>query len=202
MMDYRGVDGRIAVDIGSLEVPISGEAALALLFRKGFLAIPVDLIALARSCIGHAGYRRGARLGEAPGTFDCSSFVKWLYGKRGIWLPRRSIQQCQVGTKVRCEDIASGDLVFVSGHIDYYLHDPLCGIGHVGIASGEGTVIHAANKKAGVIETPLARFLGKDRFRDVRRYIPIGRNVVTLEVPEGREVETEDDVRWIIRQSL
>jgi len=200
-MEYRAVRNRIAVSINCLKLPISNEETLTILNQKGFKAVKVDIISLARECIGKSKYSRGVRSSEAPAVLDCSSFIKWLYGERGIWLPRRSIQQREVGQEVNLEEIIAGDVVFVSGRIDYYDHDLKDGVGHVGIASGEGTIIHAANKKSHVIETPIGKFIGK-KFRGVRRYIPKDIEVLTFETPLGREIETADDIRWIVLQSL
>jgi len=116
-------------------------------------------------------------------------------------LPRRSIQQRALGESVEYADILAEDLVFVSGFIDYYHNDPADGVGHVGIATGDGTVVHAANRKVGVVETPLSEFV-ECKFRGIRRYVPSGCSVLTLETPVSREVETSGDVRWIVMQSL
>lgn len=44
--------------------------------------------------------------------FDCSSFVKYAYGKHGIQLPRSSKQQAKAGTYVARKNLKKGDLVF------------------------------------------------------------------------------------------
>lgn len=201
-MEYRAVGNRCAVIFDSLHLPISCEETLMMLSRQGFTLVEVDIIALARQCIGTSKYRRGARLFEAPSVVDCSSFIKWLYGQRGIWLPRRSIQQRKFGEAVSLDELVAGDVVFTSGWIDYYYDDPADGVGHVGIATGEdGTVVHAANKKCGVTESSLDSFVDEKKFRSVRRYIPKEVEVFTLETPPSREVETADDIRWIVLQS-
>lgn len=201
-MEYRAVGNRCAVILNSLRLPISCEETLMILTQKGFKIVEVDIIASARQCIGTSRYRRGARLSEAPTVVDCSSFVKWLHAIRGIWLPRRSIQQRELGEAVNLDELARGDAVFVSGWINYYHDDSTNGVGHEGIATGDGTVIHAADKKANVVETPLDKFIGKTKFRGARRYIPKDVEVLTLETPVDREVEIADDIRWIVLQSL
>lgn len=200
-MEYRVAGNRCAVRLDNLELPISNKEALTILERKGFAVIDVDIIEISRQCIGMAQYRRGARPSEAPAIVDCSSLIKWLYGQRGIWLPRRSIQQRELGESVDSAELIAGDVVFVSGWIDYYLSDPSDGVGHVGIVTGDKTIIHAANSKAGVIENSIPNFID-NKFRGARRYIPKDKKVITLEVPIEREVETEDDIRWIILQSM
>lgn len=200
MTNYRAVGNRCAVDLESLKLGISNEEALGILKNKGFEVIELDLIKLARAMVG-SRYRRAARLAEAPETFDCSSFTKWLYGQCGIWLPRRSIQQSQCGEEIGLNDLRGGELVFVSGVIDYFEENPLEGIGHVGIATG-WSVVHAANSKDGVIESTVNEFIGKDKFRIARRIIPKKKGVITLLTPPEREVECSDDIRWIILQNL
>ena len=201
-MEYRAVGKRCTVVLESLHLPITREETLLILNHKGFVLIEVNIVELARQCLGTSQYRRGARLVEAPSVVDCSSFIKWLYAERGIWLPRRSIQQRGLGEIVGQSDVIAGDIIFISGYIDYYLENPEDGVGHVGIVTGERTVIHAANKKLGVIETFLEKFATETNFRGARRYIPTGVEVITLEVPPNREVEIADDIRWIVLQSL
>lgn len=201
-MAYRGVGNRCAVDLNSLRLPISREMALSILTSKNFRILTCDSITLARSCIGISRYRRGARLCEAPQVVDCSSFVKWIYGQRGVWLPRRSIQQRELGEAIGLDEVIAGDIVFVSGRTDYFFNDPADGVGHVGIVTGDNTVIHAANRKVGIIESSIQKFVDKDKFRGARRYIPKDKEVITLEVPIEREVEIADDIRWIVLQSL
>ena len=201
-MEYRAVGSRCAVILDSLHLPISREEALAILNHKGFVLVEVDIIALARQCIGTSQYRRGARPSEAPTVVDCSSFIKWLYAQRGIWLPRRSIQQRELGEVVNLDELVAGDAVFISGRIDYYHDDPANGVGHVGIATGYGTVVHAADRKVNVVESPLDKFVGETKFRGARRYISQNVEVLTFETPLNREVEVADDIKWIILQQL
>lgn len=203
-MKYRAVKNRCAVDFSSLRLPISNEEALNVLTRIGFSVVNVDIIAIARECVGESRFFRGAKPSDAPGIVDCSSFVKWLYGMWGIWLPRWSIQQCEFGRKVDLKNVFVGDLVFASGYFNFHYDDPLDGIGHVGIATGDGTVICAANWKGkyGIVECSFDEFVEGRHFRGVRRYIPKRRNVLTLDTPPEREIETSDDIRWIVLQSL
>ena len=200
-IDYRAVGNRCAVHIPSLGLPFGTRRALNLLIQDGFKVLNIDMISLARDCMKESTYRRGARPSQAPKTVDCSSLMKWLYAQRGIWLPRRSIQQRELGTSVATRtEIMAGDLVFVSGFIDWYYTDPSDGVGHVGIATGYGTVIHAADRNSGVIESAYNTFVGESRLRGIRRYIPLNTNVLTLECPSHRSVEISDDIRWIILQ--
>ncbi|MFZ2205450.1 MAG: NlpC/P60 family protein [Minisyncoccia bacterium] len=201
-MEYIATRNRCAVILNSLNLPISNEETLKILKIKGFEKKEVDLIELARQCIGKSQYRRGVKISEAPAVLDCSSFMKYLYSQRGIWLPRRSIQQRELGEIIKLEEVLFGDLIFISGCIDYYIDNPLDGVGHVGIVADKNTVIHAANRKNGVIESSITDFVGKEKFRGARRYVPNGIEVITLTVPSNRDVEFSDDLRWIVLQSL
>lgn len=200
---FRAADCRCAVDLSELRLPISDREALTLLASIGIHVVEVDLVQIARSRIGVSRYRRGSRLADAPDVFDCSSFIKWLYARRGVWLPRRTIQQIELGMSIALSDVIAGDAIFTTGSVNYYHDDPAHGVGHVGIATGEGTVVHAANKRVGVIETDISKFTGTDtKLRGVRRYILDSARVVTLEIPPAREVEISDDIRWIVLQQL
>ncbi len=201
-IQYRSVGRRCAVDMAALDAIGQREEVISLLALKSFQVVEIDLTELARERVALSTYRRGARLSEAPEVVDCSDLTKWLYGERGIWLPRRSIQEREMGEAVVFSDVKAGDLVFASGRIDYYFDDPADGVGHVGIATNENTVIHAVNRIAGVVESPLDEFAPPEKFRGARRIIPDGREIITLITPPEREVETSDDIRWILLQLI
>lgn len=201
-MEYRAVGNRCAVNFKSLYLPISDAEALAILEGKGFQPVYFNLVELARLCISSSVYRRGACITEAPAVVDCSSFIKWLYGQKGIWLPRWAIQQFQHGDAVSLDELAAGDVVFTAGRINRYWTNSGDGIGHVGLATGEGTVVHAAGKTSGVMEIAIGDFIGPNRFRGARRYIPAAAVITTWLAPSTCLIETEDDFRWIVLESL
>ncbi len=199
---FRAVANRCAVDLSLLRLPVSDEQALALLTPLGFCVIEINLIQVARSCIGVSRYSRGARLVDAPNVLDCSSFMKWLHAQQGMCLPRRTIQQIELGVEVNFSAMSAGDVVFTTGRINYYHDDLGQGVGHVGIATGEGTVVHAANSRVGIVENKIEDFVQRAELRGIRRYIPNPSRTVILETPPSREVEVSDDIRWIILQQL
>lgn len=201
-MNHHAFGNRCAVDFRGLKLPISRSDALGILLRAGFRVAREDIISLARSCIGKSGYKRGARIGEAPGTVDCSSFIQWLYGRCGIEIPRRTIQQREFGRAAAPEDVRKGDLVFATGTKNYYLDDPARGVGHVAVATGDGTVVHAVSRCKGVKESPLKVLTRESRFRGVRRIVDDWDELIVLETPEDRDVRTSDDIRWIVLQNL
>lgn len=82
--------------------------------------------------------------GSSPSGFDCSGYVKYVFSKNGITLPRTASQQYSIGTKVSTPK--AGDLVFFStsrnGHID-----------HVGISLGGGRFINSASSRGVIISS-------------------------------------------------
>ncbi len=96
-------------------------------YSKGFIGVP---------------YVYG---GTTPSGFDCSGFVKYVYAKFGISLPRTSYQQMACGTDVTGQELRAGDLLFFNGG------------SHVGIYAGNGTYIHAPRTGRNVSIDPLNR---------------------------------------------
>jgi len=197
-MNFRSAGKRCAVILESLKLPMSNEAVLETLRLKGFKLIDVDMLALAKENIGQCQFVRGARLSQAPSIIDCSSFTKWLYAQCGIWVPRRSVQQICHGDPVEPEKVMPRDLIFTTGIKNYYRDDPSYGVGHVGIVTECHKVIHAASESLGIIESPIESFFIDVKFRGIRRYIPAGSKVFTFEVPPNLDIESADDIRWLL----
>jgi len=83
-------------------------------------------------------YRYG---GSAPGGFDCSGFVKYVYSQNGYNLNRTAASQYSQGTPVSKAELQLGDLVFFC-----------CGsssIDHVGIYIGNNEFIHSSSPRSG-----------------------------------------------------
>lgn len=75
---------------------------------------------------------------------DCSAFVKKLYGKIGIRLPRTAAQQALIGKKIyRLEHLQKGDRL-------YFWERKRGKIGHTGIYLGNGYFAHASAGRKGV----------------------------------------------------
>ncbi|MEK4061441.1 MULTISPECIES: stalk domain-containing protein [Paenibacillus] len=76
-------------------------------------------------------------------TFDCSSFVKRLFGDTlSIELPRVSYDQAKEGKKVGIDSLRKGDLLFFSARgLD---------IGHVAIYAGNNQILHTYSKDLNV----------------------------------------------------
>jgi cell wall-associated NlpC family hydrolase len=85
-------------------------------------------VAYARDFLG-VHYRWG---GTSPRTgFDCSGFVRFVYGHFGVMLPHSSFADLWRGSHVARRHLRPGDLVFFAGG------------GHVGIYVGGGRFIDA-----------------------------------------------------------
>ncbi|MFM9278081.1 C40 family peptidase [Paenibacillus jiagnxiensis] len=80
----------------------------------------------------------------APGyaehhTFDCSSFVQYVFNHFNVELPRTSISQSEVGTTVAQQDLQQGDLMFFYTPGRYETNRT---VGHVGIYAGNNKILH------------------------------------------------------------
>ena len=87
--------------------------------------------------------------GETPAEgFDCSGFVKWVYARHGVRLPRRTDDQLRVGRPVSKADLRPGDLVF-------FMPSAKSSSLHVGIFDGHGGFIHSPSPGGRVREDNL-----------------------------------------------
>lgn len=138
--------GDVTVDWSPDYTP-SGAAELYL----PILNAPADstadqIVATARGYVGQVPYVYG---GTTASGWDCSGFVCRIYGFYGydLWPWRTTIKNSTLGLFTPLADYNSITSVCRKGDI-------LVFSGHVGIYSGEGTVIHALNTKYGTVETP------------------------------------------------
>jgi cell wall-associated NlpC family hydrolase len=75
---------------------------------------------------------------------DCSGFVKQLFGKIGVSLPRTAAEQALVGKPItRLEDLRPGDRL-------YFWEAKRNKIGHTGIYLGNGYFVHSSRGRGGV----------------------------------------------------
>jgi cell wall-associated NlpC family hydrolase len=95
--------------------------------------------------------------GTSPRSgFDCSGFVRFVYGHFGVRLAHSSFAQFGVGRRVGRGSLRPGDLVFFDG------------LGHVGIYVGNGRFIHAPHTGTRVRIETLAGWYSS-RFDGARR---------------------------------
>ncbi|MGW2513653.1 C40 family peptidase [Streptomyces scopuliridis] len=101
--------------------------------------------------------------GAAPGGFDCSGLVQYVFGKNGVNLPRVTYDQINVGESVQPNKLRPGDLVF------FDTDRKRSGPDHVGIYMGGGKFIHAPRPGAGVKVSSLSEGYYMDRWMGGRR---------------------------------
>jgi hypothetical protein len=96
------------------------------------------VIATATEAMGRP-YEYGGT-GEDGGGFDCSGLIQYAYGRHGVTLPRRSVDQAREGTAVKksYDALRPGDVLTFSNR-----GGPVT---HVGLYIGEGKFIHSATR--------------------------------------------------------
>lgn len=79
---------------------------------------------------------------NGPNTFDCSSFVSWVFRNSGIYnIPRTTAQGIfNQSTPVSPSEAKAGDIIFFTG--TYNAGVP---VSHVGIYAGNGMMVHAGD---------------------------------------------------------
>ena len=118
-------------------------------------------LALIRDALSFEGtpYTYG---GDDPAEgFDCSGFVRYIYLRHGIDLPRTAQDMATALEPVPFSNQKKGDLVFfnTSG----------APFSHVGIVSDPAHFIHASTTKRGVVISDLQSPYWSDRLTGVRR---------------------------------
>ena len=100
-----------------------------------------NVVSFAKKYLGY-DYVSG---GTTPSTgFDCTGFTYYVYNACGYSLSRSCSVQAKSGTAVSKADLKAGDLLLFNNGANG-------SIGHVGIYIGDGTFIHAANSRRGVV---------------------------------------------------
>ncbi|MFG3274943.1 C40 family peptidase [Streptomyces luteogriseus] len=92
-----------------------------------------------------------------PGSYDAPGLTQAAWKAAGVTLPRTAEAQWRAGMPVSLADVQVGDLVF--------FHDDLR---HVGICSGDGTMIHAPGPGARIQEESVF-FAGQSAIKGVIR---------------------------------
>jgi cell wall-associated NlpC family hydrolase len=98
-----------------------------------------------------------------PELMNCYLFVWWVFEQcAGIYMPKDIIGQLYRGEHVdTIKDIQDAGLIFTTGRWGAYYDDDRAqeGVGHTGIITVQGSVIHACAGNNGVAEVPLWQFL-------------------------------------------
>ena len=125
-----------------------------------------SVIATATAAMGRP-YKYGGT-GVDGGGFDCSGLIQYAYGRHGIALPRRSVDQAREGSKVSKEvaRLLPGDLLTFSNRGG--------AVTHVGLYIGARRFIHSATRGVQVstlsAEDPYGRWWHR-RWVGVRRIV-------------------------------
>ncbi|MDP2789626.1 MAG: NlpC/P60 family protein [bacterium] len=159
--DVHPTFGYIAVNLAELgerlgSPPMRAHELLKEFERLTIRCHPYDLIRVAHRCMGMR-YRRDAARSARPQTFDCSTFVQYVYAHAGLWLPRYAHLMVDYG-KVVESPYQPGDLLFTTGKSAWQHPEYPERIGHVAIVTTGGTCMHTDNLDAKrVIEMPIAQ---------------------------------------------
>lgn len=118
-----------------------------------------ELVATAMGFLG-VPYRRGGN--DVETGFDCSGFIRTIYGKAaGLVLPRRADQQAAATEKIEKKDLQPGDLVFFNTMRRTF--------SHVGMYVGDGKFIHSPRSGAEVRVEDMGASYWQRRFNGARR---------------------------------
>lgn len=120
-----------------------------------------DVLMYALSLTG-TPYKYGGNTSDSG--FDCSGFVRYVYGQvAGLNLPRSTHSISQIGTQITKTELKPGDLVFFNTLRRAF--------SHVGIYLGNNRFIHASSSSTGdVMVSDLNESYWSKRFNGARRY--------------------------------
>jgi hypothetical protein len=123
------------------DVADQGEALTLAELRSRFAPDPAAAARTARTLFEGAPYVWG---GVTPWGADCSGLVQSAFRLHGLLLPRDAWQQAVQGTDAGKDvrAVRGGDLLFFSDREDGR-------ITHVGVAMGDGTMVHSALGRGG-----------------------------------------------------
>lgn len=126
---------RQVMSISSISLEEAGDGATT----KTFANIDgEDLVRFAERFLG-VPYDFGSGPYAQTGTFDCSSFVQYVYNHFGVDIPRSSRGQSDVGRMVGTQSLQPGDLLFFYTPGRYNTNKI---VGHVGMYAGNDQIIH------------------------------------------------------------
>jgi cell wall-associated NlpC family hydrolase len=141
----RGPHGRRALPLGAVLLPgerrESGDVVAAAACAERFPASGAAIVETARRAFEGTSYQWG---GVTPWGADCSGLVQSVLALHGVPLPRDAWQQALEGGEAGDDPLRleAADLLFFSDRADGR-------ITHVGIATGDGRMVHLALGRGG-----------------------------------------------------
>jgi lipoprotein Spr len=123
-----------------------------------------QVIAIGKQYLG-TPYKFGSS-SSTTSTFDCSSFVKRVYSRMGIYLPRTSRDQAKKGYQVAKSNLRKGDLIFFKANRWTTSNR----ITHVAIYAGNNRILHTYGKP-GVTFSTFSGTSWEKRFVTARRVL-------------------------------
>lgn len=97
--------------------------------------------------------------GTSPSGFDCSGLIQYVYRHFGVSLPRVSRDQARVGSYVPIREAQAGDILYFGQS----------SVTHVGIALGNGQMLHAPKPGQRVTIVSLSWYYNNYRIQGARR---------------------------------
>jgi cell wall-associated NlpC family hydrolase len=101
---------------------------------------------------------------NGPQSFDCSSFVRYVFRLHGYYLPRTAAAQSTYGKYVKAYNWRYGDLIF-------FRNTYKKGISHVGLYAGNKKIVHAWPKKGVVVTNFVAYKYLNARYAGAKRIL-------------------------------
>lgn len=104
--------------------------------------------------------------GTTPKGFDCSGFVKYVFGNFGVTLNRVTTEQAKQGTSVKKANLQPGDLVFFDTNGGHNR------INHVGLYIGGGKFIQSSSgSSSGVVISSITEGFYSNTYMTARRVL-------------------------------
>lgn len=157
-LDHLNALNNIGRDFGS------GFASPARMLAKGGAPSGADIVAFAtQEQFLNTPYKDHTKIkdwGPSNG-WDCSSFTSYVFKQFGYTLPALSDEQFKMGTPIGRDEIQPGDLLFFKTNDNKTT-------GHVGLYTGNGMMMHAANSSKGTVNETIDSWYW-DRFVGARR---------------------------------
>ncbi|MFD2614288.1 C40 family peptidase [Paenibacillus gansuensis] len=122
-----------------------------------------NIIATGKQFLG-TPYKFGAE-SMSTSSFDCSSFIQYVFMQNGIDLPRSSREQSKAGVHVSKNALQPGDLVFSDTDQDGELN-------HVSIYIGNDQLLHTYRVGIGVTVSQFSGSTWDNTYVTARRVLP------------------------------